>query len=103
MVFGFGLRGQQKKPGGNDLVSFWGWLKGKAKEARRKCVGLFLGLAKGESKRGQEEMLRLVFGVGLRGKQPKPGGNDLVGFWMWVKGTAKEARRKCFGWLLGLA
>ena len=48
-------------------------------------------------------MIWLVVGVGLRGKQKKPGGNALVGFWGWLKGTAKEARRKCFGWFLELA
>ena len=44
LVFEVGLRGKQKKPGGNALVGFWGWLKG-------------------ESKRSQEEMLWLVFGL----------------------------------------
>ena len=47
-------------------------------------------------------MLWLVFGVGLRGKQTRPGGNAFVGFWGWLKGKAQEARRKCFGWSLRL-
>ena len=75
LVFGVGLRGQQKKPGGNDLVGFWSWLKGKATS--------------------QEEMLCLVFGVGLRGKQHKPGGNVLFGFGGWhEKVEAKKPGRQ---------